>query len=237
MVCCIDIGNSRTKIAKFDAKQLVNFKAIDNNNINEILSYLKQISPSEYRLCSVLESDHPLIKKLNENINIHPINRNSNFSIKIQYETAYTLGLDRIMAAEATSKLYPDSDCMIINAGTCITIDILEAGGNYLGGNITPGIMMRAKAMHEYTSKLPLIKLTAELETSLIGQNTYQALSNGVINGVIFELEGYFNGFQKKYPALKAVIAGGDADFLVKRLNFQTFAEPYLVLHGINQLY
>ena len=94
----------------------------------------------------------------------------------------------------------------------------------YFGGSISLGINMRFKALNHYTGRLPLINWTNEDEIIPQGTNTQNALKNGVLQGVINEIEGFIALENKKNKALKVILTGGDADFLNKQLKNSIFA-------------
>ena len=79
--------------------------------------------------------------------------------ISIAYLTPQTLGRDRIAGAVAAQFLYPDEGKIIVDAGTCITYDFVDSNGCFLGGNISPGIQMRIRAMNSHTANLPLVEM------------------------------------------------------------------------------
>ena len=237
MELCIDIGNSRTKLAFFKRDQLLEYHVAVNSEILKLKQIVQNSSFSTVKLCTVSQENSEFVQFLQEYTNLYIVTSRSKFPIQLDYETPHTLGLDRIMAAVGAFKLFPEQDCLIINAGTCITIDFLDAKAYFRGGNISPGLRMRARSMNEFTAKLPFVEVKDETDQEqLFGRSTNQALIKGIKNGVLYEIEAYYNHLQEKYPSINVVITGGDGEYLVNRLTFKTFAEPYLVLKGINQL-
>lgn len=113
----------------------------------------------------------------------------SELPIKIGYATPETLGLDRIAAVVGAVMQCPDKAVLIVDAGTCVTYDLLTADGTFAGGNIAPGIRLRLRAMHEHTGKLPLIDDAGE--TPEIGFSTETAMRAGAVLGIAYEIEGY----------------------------------------------
>jgi type III pantothenate kinase len=157
----------------------------------------------------------------------------------IQYKTPHTLGKDRIAAAAGADYLYPGENCLVIDAGTCITMDILDHSGVFRGGNISPGVEMRLKAMHHFTARLPLVKHLREnqvLFENALGDSTENAIRNGGELGALLELEGFIRLMDGRYKDLKVLLTGGDADFFVKNMKTKIFAHPNLVLIGLNQI-
>jgi type III pantothenate kinase len=74
------------------------------------------------------------------------------------FHSKETLGFDRLAAAVGAHTTFPDSNVLIIDAGTAITIDMVTAKGEFLGGNISPGLEMRFKALNTFTKKCPSLK-------------------------------------------------------------------------------
>jgi type III pantothenate kinase len=142
--------------------------------------------------------------------------------------------MDRLAAAVGARELFPDRDLLVIDAGTAITLDLIEANGTFSGGNISPGLRSRFRALHEFTQKLPLIEESDQWP--LIGQSTEEAIRAGVINGIIFELDGMIDQLKKKYPNIQPVLTGGDAGFFERRLKNPIFVKFEITLIGLNRI-
>lgn len=150
------------------------------------------------------------------------------------YETPETLGMDRLAAAVGAYTLYPKSNCLIIDAGTCITYDFLDTSANYHGGSISPGIKMRFKALQYFTAKLPLIESLTY--TGILGKNTSDAIKVGVLQGFKGEVESVIATFKQKYPEIKIIVTGGDISFFETTIKHSIFAVSDLVLIGLNKI-
>ena len=220
----IDIGNTRIKYGLFDSKSLIKSGVL---NSEEDLNLLLERHNGPCLISSVnteieikgdylfLAHDLPL-----------PID------LKL-YKTPETLGLDRI-AALAGARELSDTASLIIDIGTCITIDLLSEEGEFLGGNISPGPELRFKSMYNFTSSLPLEQLK---ENSVeLGRSTAEALQAGVEQGIIHEIEGCFNHQKEKYPDLKLILTGGLTSFFDSKIKEAIFAKPNLVLIGLNSI-
>jgi type III pantothenate kinase len=154
------------------------------------------------------------------------------------YLTPETLGLDRLAAVTGAHALYPGKDSLVIDGGTCVTYDWVDAEGNYYGGSISPGLNMRYKALNNYTAGLPLLNAD-ESFADKYGKNTTSAIHSGVQNGIKYELMGFIEGYKKDKTDLNIVLSGGDSIFFDTLLKNSIFApcikiEPYLVLKGLN---
>lgn len=79
--------------------------------------------------------------------------------ISKQYDTPHTLGTDRVAAAVGATVLFPGQNCLVIDMGSCITADLVDAELTFRGGLIAPGLHMRLRAMHTFTERLPLVDI------------------------------------------------------------------------------
>src|SRR5687768_12142448 len=154
--------------------------------------------------------------------------------IEIIYATPETLGRDRMASACGAHILFPAKNCLVVDAGTCVTMDLLLARGIFIGGNIAPGIAMRLESMHEQTARLPLVE--PDFPTLPFGDSTIHALQNGACLGVVMEIEGILIRAKEAYGDVLVVITGGDADLLATKLECQIFVEPELVIQGLFQI-
>lgn len=162
------------------------------------------------------------------------LNHSTPLPFKNQYSTPQTLGYDRIAAAAGAYTIFPGSNVLIIDAGTAITIDLLTKDGVFLGGNISPGATMRAKAMHAFTKRLP--EVAPSKNYGLLGNSTSTALVNGIMNGIVFELEGYISNLMNEYSDLKLILTGGEAPLFDKKLKYPIFVDSDLNLTGLNRI-
>jgi type III pantothenate kinase len=103
-----------------------------------------------------------------------------------------------------------------------------------MGGTIAPGLDMRFKALHSYTDKLPLVQ--KEGETPVLALNSEMAIRAGVVNGIVYEVEGYVNKLKETYPELLIFLTGGNCFFFESKLKKPIFANQNLVLIGLNSI-
>jgi len=150
------------------------------------------------------------------------------------YKTPETLGKDRLAAIVGAYSLFPGRDILVMDTGTALTIDFIDKEGNYRGGNISPGLNMRFRALHDYTQKLFLQHKTDDYQ--LLGDTTASAIVSGVQNGIIFEMNYYINHFVKEFPALVTILTGGDVNFFVNKFEMSIFAESNLVIIGLENI-
>jgi len=235
----IDIGNSRAKFAIFhqgklrEAGKIVKFDLdqlnliLDNHKITH--SIISSVNDEILILENLLKIRTKYIRFTAE-VKAGVINR---------YKSPLTLGLDRLAGVIGAKALFPGCNCLVVDAGTCITYDAVDVAGVYEGGSISPGLKMRLKAMHKFTGRLPEIELSDYSDWR--GYDTSTAMLSGVLNGSTEEVRGMIEIYRSKYPELKVILCGGDAIFFDTRLKNSIFAhtlktEPDLVLYGLNEV-
>jgi type III pantothenate kinase len=232
----IDIGNTRTKFAVFENRTILQASSLANEALELNNEIIKDFNVSSLIVSSV-NTEVEMLLKLNQ---IHQpkiiLNHTTALPITLAYQSPETLGKDRIAAVVGAQYEFPGHNVLVIDAGTCVTYDFLTAKGVYLGGAISPGIQLRLKSMNSYTSKLPLLNWTGDDKPQNIGRTTITSMLSGVINGLIAEMIGFISNYEKQYKSLKTVITGGDANFFVKELKNGIFADPNLVLKGLNEI-
>jgi type III pantothenate kinase len=186
-------------------------------------------------LSSVRKKDHALLEYLDNNFRISiELSEKTPVPVKNLYGSPATLGYDRLAAVVGAYTLFPDTAVLVIDIGSAITIDFINNKNEFQGGNITPGMMMRYRALNEFTANLPLEYPHDSQE--LMGSDTAGAIISGVQNGIVFELEGYICRFSEKEKGLKVIFTGGDAPFFSEQINYQVVTDPNLTLTGLNRI-
>jgi type III pantothenate kinase len=233
----LDLGNTFGKIAVCDGKKVVEAAIYERitsreisyfhirypglkgviissvvNDSREIIDYLR----SQYATCIELDHYTPI-----------PLRNN--------YLTPDTLGFDRIAAAVGAYTICPGKNVLVIDAGTAITYDIVTAKGEFMGGNISQGLEIRFKSLNKYTNRLPLLE-RPEKTPPLLGSSTREAIQSGIVNGLLFEMDGFIDAIGKEYPKLQVVLTGGDAKYFVGKLKNSIFVDPNLNLIGLNRI-
>ncbi|MEJ4088608.1 type III pantothenate kinase [Galbibacter orientalis] len=232
----IDVGNSFIKVAVFKADKVIEVAQTVESDFLKKISNIFENHPSiaKIMVSSVGKLSDAYIEGLSVFAPVLILNKNSKLPFKNEYATPNTLGVDRIALVAAAFYAYPQKNCLVIDAGTCITYDFLDEKGVYKGGAISPGIRMRYKSMHAFTAKLPLID-SFELE-NFIGNSTETCMISGVINGTVNEIEATILQYQRKFKDLTVILTGGDSHFLSKRLKSSIFAHPNFLMEGVNYI-
>lgn len=233
--CTVDIGNTRIKVGLFDAQgQGVAFATFRTEGFTSEFA----LWAGDYReVREVVVSSVAGVIDASYWGQVFP-QAGLWFmeDLVMPFDSAYGpgLGADRRAVLAAAWSLYPQQHCLVVDAGSCVTYDLLSAQGTHLGGGIAPGLQMRLDAMHRGTARLP--KLTFEAADSLLGLDTQSCMNTGAASGMVFEIEGWYEALSEQYGDLTLILTGGDAEFLSVRVKKAIFAEPYFLLQGLNAL-
>ena len=230
---CIDWGNTLVKAGIFENGQLTasfNYPASDAHM--HLVDLVEAHKPS-YAIISSVSSKSaelegmigPLVKKL--------IKMDDRTSTPVM--NAYSsdsVGADRLAMAVGAHSAYPGKNNLVVCMGTCITYNFVQNNRTFRGGAISPGLHMRLKAMHEFTDKLPEVSLDGE--TLLLGYDTETCMRSGAVFGIMSEVDGMVKEFANKYSEFNAVLTGGDMAYFEGKLKCEIFADPDIILKGLN---
>lgn len=217
----LDIGNTAVKWATFEGKEL---KDCGYGMPDDLIA----------------KADHILacasgdMEKTKEPLSI--LNSTTPLPIKLDYKTPSTLGSDRVADACGAVSLHPGVPCLVIDAGTCITVDFVDAKGVYHGGAIMPGLRMNLQALHTFTAKLPLIDLEGVEKAPVLGRSTEESILAGTLGATLLALAGYVALYKEKAPGLRVLLTGGDAEKLMASGTTGWEHVPHLTLIGLNEI-
>jgi type III pantothenate kinase len=228
----IDYGNSSAKVGIFEDHTLREKLVISDTT--ELKKFLDQSRQENFIISSV---SHDPVEVSSWVVHVRKkfiLHHTLPLPITNRYGSPSTLGPDRLAGVCGAQQMFPEQNCLVVDAGTCITYDFIDASGSFLGGGISPGLSMRFQAVHTFTKKLPLVAPVEGI--TLIGANTQECIQSGVINGLIEELNGIISQYQHKFTDLKVIFCGGDVHFFENKLKASIFAVPELVLSGLNSI-
>lgn len=225
----IDIGNTQIKSGLFSGNDLL-WEA-SHPSLEVALKEWADLTFAHCFISSVRWTEEDLSRQLPFPFTL--FSSDTPLPIQNRYETPHTLGLDRLAAAVGAWSKSGGRPSLAIDLGSCITYEVVDESGNYLGGSISPGMYMRSRAMHEFTARLPLVAVT-ERPQSPVGRKTQTSLESGIWFGIKYEIIGHINAYQEEYPDLQVFICGGDAQSFVSLAKAPIFVVPNLVLHGLN---
>tara|TARA_B100000787_G_scaffold87185_1_gene64390 strand:- start:1400 stop:2116 length:717 start_codon:yes stop_codon:yes gene_type:complete len=229
----IDIGNTAVKAALFEAKQLITSTVFNDCTLQNILVFIGKQTISETIISSVKLVDSDL-KQIIQYFDAHLLNESTLLPITIDYETPSTLGKDRIAALVGASFLFPNQDILVLDSGTCLTIDFINKRKIYKGGRISLGIAMRYKALNQFTSNLPLCEFSDS--SMIMGYDTSSSIISGVQQGILAEVREIINIYKMENKDTIIIVTGGDCFFFETELKSSIFAYPFLIMEGLNEI-
>lgn len=231
----IDQGNTVTKVAIFKADVLVETFLYEVFDAGVCASLLSTRAVRRCVFSTVINSSEEVLSYLKNKIpHFLFIDEKVRLPIKNSYKTPETLGKDRLAAAVAANGMFPKENVLVVDVGTAITYELVDSNANYLGGNISPGISMRFKALHKFTDSLPVVDRFGELPE--LGCDTETAIRAGVIHGVVYEIKSYITLLKEKYENLKIILTGGHTRYIESQLDIKVFVDINLVLKGLNRI-
>ncbi len=231
----VDAGNTRMKYAFFEGNQLVETKYSGDSLLEDIGKYRGMNGRVDLLLSGsgrIPEDMREMLKGAVdwwvEASSAMPL------PLKIGYATPATLGFDRIAICTGAMKKFPGRPLLVIDSGTCITFNYVDAEGTFLGGNISPGVDMRFRGLQHFTARLPLVK--PALEYGGMGCTTEEAIRNGVMNGMLFEVRKYIEEFMESFGNGQVVVTGGNSIFLEEKLSDEVEFCKILGFLGLNEI-
>ena len=244
MNLCIDQGNSRTKVALMtDEGKIIKdfiYKQFSSAEVERLFD-LYEITDSI--ISSVVNIEAAVVNTLHRRSQHFVLfDHNTPVPIVNTYDTPQTLGQDRLAAAVGAKSLCPNENLLIIDAGSAITYDFVTDKGEYIGGNIAPGLKMRFTMLQRMTKKLPLVDADENELVPLFGKNTRDAIVAGVIRGIAYEVKGYMRTLREKTPHFRTYLTGGHASYILNNVRTsrsekrEITYEKHLVLIGLNEI-
>ena len=235
MFLVLDIGNTNQKAAVFTAdgkeETVLRYDKLAVEHLENLFS--------RYRIDAALLSavgsvEEDVVDWLEKNTRLVCFNSTLKLPVALDYKTPETLGTDRIASAVGAWALFPGENTLVIQAGTCLVTDFVDAQGVYRGGSIAPGLRLRFRALHDHTAHLPLLEPSSI--DFLTGKSTQESILSGVIQGISCEIDGIIHHYKTLFPNINIILTGGDADFLKSMIKNRIFAAPNLVLQGLYEI-
>ncbi|MFA9186705.1 type III pantothenate kinase [Flavobacterium sp. FBOR7N2.3] len=237
MILTVDVGNTRIKAAVFEGDTHLESFVFDKIELEKkIKKILEKFETITYLvISSVGDVEKQSFLAFENQVKVHFVSHEDAFPFVNNYGTPKTLGIDRMVLAAGATLLYPNQNRLVIDAGTCITYDFIDENNVYQGGAIAPGFRLRYESLHQFTAKLPL--LTLQSPESYVGKSTSESIHSGVVNGLVYEIEGFIDEYKAGCSKIIIILTGGDADFLAKRLKNTIFANSNFLLESLNQTF
>lgn len=229
-----DFGNTQSKVAVSNGKEIIEVKKFSQVGLTDLEYFFHHYQISQSIISAVIDLGEELMDYLMMHSKLIVLQHFLKLPFVNHYKTPSTLGKDRIAAIVGAVHLYPDKNILVVDFGTAITFEVINQNKEYLGGNISPGMETRYRALHTFTNQLPLLKSVYPIP--FLGQSTEEAITCGVQQGIIFETQTYIKEIEEKLGNLMVVFTGGDAIFFEKTVKYPIFVVPDLVMIGLNQI-
>ncbi|MCR5313501.1 MAG: type III pantothenate kinase [Bacteroidaceae bacterium] len=232
MKLLLDIGNTSAKVAIAEGDEIVHFE-----HREESWYELFRRLTADFKIDSCVVSNVAGVdKQLLHVIEMQPfpviwLTYNTPCPVKPECIAPRGLGADRWAADIGAMSMFPDDTLLVVDAGTCITYDLISPEGQFIGGNISPGVELRLKAMHEHTALLPLIDV--EGETPFMGYDTETAMRSGAVVGAGLEIEGFVRRVLEKYPNVKIFVTGGNHFTFGDDVKDKIIVDHMLIFRGL----
>ncbi len=157
--------------------------------------------------------------------------------VRSGYRHPRRLGVDRWVAMIGAWAEF-ESACVVVDAGTAVTIDAIDDEGQHLGGQIFPGVRLMFEALTANTSDIPAVgrQLSATSGLDMFGDTTGKAVRNGAWNAVAGAVERAITALRSNAYDPELVLTGGDASRMLTALGNEPLHRPHLVLQGLARM-
>ncbi|MBP8822727.1 MAG: type III pantothenate kinase [Flavobacteriales bacterium] len=230
----IDVGNSRIKLGLFNQGRITSLATAAHHDLEAVEQFCGGHPPRCIIVGSVAGPNEGFVHALGRLAPVKEVTGGSPSPVRSLYQTPATFGVDRLANVVGAAALFPQRPVLAIDLGTCITYDLVDELAVHQGGNISPGLHMRARAMHAYSARLPLVD--PHPGTPLLGTGTASSLAAGCHHGLLMELAGFIGAFRQQHRHLAVVLTGGDAPNAARALKNGIFAHPTLTLIGLHAI-
>ncbi|QNR24330.1 type III pantothenate kinase [Croceimicrobium hydrocarbonivorans] len=229
----IDAGNTRIKVAQYQNQTCEDLHYFEEQKEFEI--FLKKFPKEAPCIFSNTGSwDLEVVRQhFDYCLSLNP---ESPLPYIILYSSPKTLGNDRRALAAAAHRFFPGEACLVLDLGTCLTADFIDAQGNYHGGAISPGLKMRFKSLKHFTANLPKVDWSGIQYPNLVGDSTENSILSGVVRGYAAEISASITQYEEEFGAIRTVITGGDHSLLLPWLKNDIFAPSNFLLNGLDYI-
>lgn len=231
---CLDFGNTRLKAAIFHGGEVLKEWVLPDGTPETMSGILDEYKPASSILASVILHDPAIETLLEKHSKFHKLSASTRLNFSTPVGKPETIGADRLALAAAAVHYFPGRNNLIIGLGSCITYNFINQYHQFLGGNISPGMDMRFRAMHEFTAKLPLVQ--AEWNIPLLGYDTKTNMQSGVILGMAGEIDGMIERYASRFGNFNVVLTGGNSAYFASLLKNRIFADFNFLFKGLYAL-
>ncbi len=250
MLLVIDVGNTNTSLGVYSGADLVTHWRLTTDRARTVDEYgvharnLFELAGLDFKtidaiaIASVVPPLNYTLKAMAETyFHLTPlfIDHTTDTGLPILYEPAADVGADRIVDAVAAIKKY-GAPCIVVDFGTATTFNAINVSGEYLGGVITPGIMISSDALFERTAKLPRVDI--KRPQKVIGASTVTAMQSGLYYGYVGLVDGVLRKMITELGGAPRVIAtGGLASLIATGSEHIELVDDTLTLEGLRLIH
>jgi type III pantothenate kinase len=250
MLLVIDAGNTNTSLGVFAGRELIAHWRLTTARSRTVDEYgvharnLFQLAELDFEaidaiaIASVVPPLNYTLKTMAETyFHLTPmfVDHTTDTGLEILYEPASDVGADRIVDAVAAIDKY-GTPCIVVDFGTATTFNAIDSKGQYVGGAITPGIMISSDALFERTAKLPRVDIRRPQK--VIGTSTVAAMQSGLYHGFVGLVDGVLRTMRQELGGTPRVIAtGGLASLIATGSEFIELVDETLTLEGLRLIY
>lgn len=230
----VDIGNSAAKVALVQDSQIIATHCYEHSITPNIITTIGQHEITS-AIISTTRNRDTVLEQTVKRLVAHTIilDHTTPTPLINRYGTPQTLGMDRLAAAVGAWSRCQNQELLIFDFGTAITIDRVSRKGEYMGGNISPGLNTRFLSLNNFTEKLPLLDYKSlTRDENQFGKSTPEAIWKGVVQGIEYEIRGY----TEQNLAAKIFFTGRDAKYFATSLKSAIFVDYELVIKGLDRI-
>ena len=230
----VDEGNTLCKVAVMDNSEVLCEWSDREFDMAKVAALVEQFGVDKAVVASTRGGAEKICEQLRSKVaKVLHFSSQTEVPIVVDYSSRQTLGADRIATAVGVVCEMGIDNALIVDMGSAITYDVVENGA-FKGGNISLGVAMRFKALNEFTASLPLCQATEP--NGAFGKSTTEAIEQGVMQGILYEIEGYVERVLAENDKKSIIFCGGDAESFVNRIKNAIFAPRKLMFTGLNRI-
>lgn len=217
-ILTIDIGNTAVKAALHEGERQLRYAVAGSLSAEPVEAMLASSPVDGVAICSVRDDDDAVRRPL-AGLRVPVVSVTPEIPLPIEMDyNRHAIGPDRVAAACGVAA--EGKATLVVDAGTAVTADLVH-GTQFVGGNISPGLRLRFRSLHSFTSRLPLVGPDGRLPQ--FGFDTESAIRSGVMRGLAAEILAEFNAAKSIFKDLSLILTGGDAAIML----------PLLAGHGL----
>ncbi|MCU0394267.1 MAG: type III pantothenate kinase [Chitinophagaceae bacterium] len=228
---CIDFGNTRQKAALFAGAAQQEVAFFDEDLLASTRRLLDAWRPDRCILSSVINHPPEVTALLEARTRLHVLHAASRLPFSTPVGKPETIGADRLALCAAAVQLFPNQNNLVIGLGTAVTYNFINVKNEFLGGGISPGMIMRMRSLNSFTARLPIVE--PHWNVPLVGYDTRTNIQSGVVLGLAMEIDGFIEAYKSRYGAFNVLLTGGDLVHLAPHLKNLIFADPDLLFKGL----